>query len=307
MSFKVSSSEVIDDIQVFLEGFVKESFSLLKQSNLQPPCEEIPTIEFSYEIVRCFDPKIGFHDFNPIRNYGYLEALGTYINDFNNIENQKFLLFINNIQEVAAVYTLSYKRINVTDPLFIDKYNIYIQQITALVVCHVFSHWLVCRSIDNNGKSLFQFKCQKIDELFYHEALAQAIVFQSLVNSSDIERNDWGGSALLELMLWMEGGQPDQYIAYKRLGKDTVKILNAMDILRPTNFQSYELLEKTINLINGEVLPDLDKIFDSFFRQPITESFHEEIKKDVELYLKENLPNTANRLRGVINGKKFGL
>lgn len=302
------TSDPFEEIQQVMDGFMVEAGRLLKSAGLELPDEPMPNVEFSNEPVRCYDPASGIIDFDPSKHYGYLEALGAYHPSDRQPEDRLFLLFPANINSVAARFTFTHTCLTAMDKGFKRLVDRHFRQITALVLCHEVAHWLVHRSISANGSRMGDLRYQKNDEIFFHEGLAQALVFAAFENLPEYIPSSWSnGPDLHDIMWWMETGQPQQYIAYKRLGFDGVKILKAMDYLRSIQLQSFEMLEQVVNQMKDGDVPDQHKIFELFLKTPFTPYFQVETMPDVECYLKANLPSTFYDHRGIIYGSRYGL
>ncbi len=269
--------DATEDMEYIIKGFVMQIGMLFKEAG--------------------FDPAIGIHDFDPIKNYGYLEAMGAYFPCDEKPEERRFELFTQNIKDVAAIYTITQTTTPIQDPAFRAIYELNVIDITALVLCHEIAHWFVHQCADNSGIAIGKLQYSLNDEIFFHEGLAQALVFYGLQEFEHI----------LELMLWMEGGQPQQYIAYKRLGFDCGKIFNALQIVNQTGMQSFELLEQTVisHALNNQ--PKIPDILNKFLTQPITPEFQKESMDDFFQYLLASQPEMAKKFRGTYYASKFNV
>jgi hypothetical protein len=310
MSALKKKLEEKQDLQIVMEGFMKEADNLLKSAGLNMPLEDVPAVEYSDNLTSCYNPAIGLRNFNPRIHYGCLIALGRYEPADDNPTDRKFILFFKNIIDVATLYTINSQSINKNHKAFNKHLTVNVSLITAHILCHLVSHWLLHRSICANGKTMGKRNYQKIDQICYHEGLAQALVFTAYENLADFIPNEWLGiSDLNEIMYWMDGNQPYQYSAYKSLlvKSDKSQFLKAMVFLRQTNIQSFELLEQTIKLYANDGEPTLEKLFELFYNKPITPLLQKEVWEDVAAYIKLNLPESLHQFRGRIFGKSYGL
>ena len=297
MKTTLPTFDATEDMGYIINEFVMEIGMLLKEAGFDLPETEMPEILYSNSSVRCYDPAIGIHDFDPIKHYGYLEALGAYFPCDEKPEERRFELFTQNIKDVAAIYTITQTTTPIQDPAFRAIYEMNVIYITALVLCHEIAHWFVHQCADNSGMSIGKLQYSLNDEIFFHEGLAQSLVFYGL---QEFEH-------LLELMLWMEGGQPQQYIAYKRLRFDCGKIFKALQIVNQTGMQSFELLEQTLISLAANNQTKIPDILKKFLSQPITPEFQKESMDDLFQYLVASKPEMAEKFRGTYNASKFNV
>jgi hypothetical protein len=289
--------DALDSTEYIINSFIMFIGKKFTEAGFLLPDEDVPQIKFNHAEVRCYDPASGIHDFDAVRNYGYIEALGAYFPCDEHPSQRRFELFANNIMEVAAVYTFSKTSIRYTDPAFKPIFEMHFSEITALVLCHELAHWFVHRCSDGSGMPLEKMHYQRNDEVFYHEGLAQALVFEGLKEFD----------SLIELMVWMEGGQPQQYIAYKRLGNDCTTLLKALSMVHKTGIQSFELLEHAVHMYEKDAHPHKEDIFKKFLSQPITAEFQKESIEDVYLHLLVAHPHLADTYRGTYHAIKFNV
>lgn len=286
-----------EDMEYIINGFVMQLGMLFKKAGFNLPETEMPEIKYSNASVRCYDPAFGIYDFDPVKHYGYLEALGAYFPCDEKPEERRFELFTQNIKDVAAIYTIAKTTIPFQDPAFRPIYEMHVKDITALILCHEIAHWFVHQCTDSSGMPIGELQYRLNDEIFFHEGLAQALVFNGLQEFDH----------LLELLLWMEGGQPQQYIAYKRLGFDCGVVLQSLQIVNQIGMQSFELLEQTVLAHADNNMPHKPDILKNFLTQPITPEFQRESMEDVFNYLIAEQSELAEKYRGIYHASKFNV
>lgn len=277
--------------------FFKRMEELLTKAGLSMPNVPHPVVEYSHIPLRCYDPASGHHDFNAVSDYGYLEALGTYQPDLAVPDLARIYLFHKNLLDVARVYVLTQGGLMPNDPAFDAMVKHYNTEITTLVLCHELAHWLVHQARSEDGATLGAIRYRSNDEVFFHEGLAQALLVYGMQDFPDF----------IDLMLWMESGQPEQYIAYKRLGQDHVHVVKAMDLLRQMGMQSFELLEQAIHAGAAIDKEAVGTLFANVFKKPMTPEFQRELIPHLNTYLRACAPEVAHSYRGAISANRYGL
>ena len=297
----------MEEMQQVMNGFIASAGKLLQSAQLSLPNETIPVIQFNPKKVNIKDPIEGKIIFEPTEDYGYLEALGCYHPADNCPEKRKFVLYTTNIRNVAVHYVLKNYSINRSDKNFDTLLSKHFNLIAAFVLCHEISHWLLHRATDANGNTMGKFNYQTADQVFYHEGLAQSLLFAALADAPNFIPINWYGLPTMDCMMsWMETGQPQQYLVYKQMGDDTIRILKAMCFLRQTNIQSFELLEQTLDQIIDNSLPSIDNVMVSFLKRPFTAIFREESLAAVLRFVKLKLPYDKS-IRSLVLGIKYGI
>jgi hypothetical protein len=291
------SDEAFEQMEYIINAFKLNIARQLSDAGFKYPQENIPNVVYSTTKVKCYNPENGIHDFDAVRHYGYLEALGAYFPCDYNPEQRHFEIFTQNVAEVTAVYTLRKTSIPYNDPQFAQLYELHLTDITTLVLCHEIAHWMIHRCVDSQGKTIGKMRYSLNDEIFYHEGLAQSLLFEGL------KEFDF----MLNIMLWMESGQPQQYIAYKRLGLNCAHLMKAFHTVCKMGIQSFELLEQAIILQVGTKPVSTEQILINFLTKPQTPIFQKESIEDVYLFLLAMYPDLADKYRGVYHALKFNI
>jgi len=297
------------EIKKIADAFIHEAGILLRSAGLEIPEESMPSIKISHMQVRCYDPGSGIHDFDPQKHYGYLEALGAYYpGDEDKPESRQLLIFPHHILQVAELLTTQYSPFSKGDKEFDKDLPMSFDRIVNLVICHEIAHWLFHRTKNEQGKTLGMIHYVKNDAIFFHEALAQSLVWEIFKKSlGGIPTEEKNYPSMKTIMAWMESGQPQQYIAYKRLGERTDIVLQAFGKLMSSGLQSFEILEQTVKQISKGENSEYESIFEKFLLNPFTPIFQEESMPEVAAYLRKNLPNLEQKFRGSIYGQRYHL
>lgn len=260
---------------------------------------KLPGIKSDYaRVVMCFDPSVGIRPCKPM-DFGHYETMGYYsIDPEKGKDRPHIVLFERSIRNSAKAFVVAQRAMMPIHPDYSNEVATVTQNLRRLVWTHELMHWAVHHALCCEGKPLKKFYYSNNDEVFFHEGLAQAMLLSCI-------RHD---PYLLELFSWMEGGQPEQYAAYKCLGSDIDRIMEALHFLRRDQIQSFEVLVRAVDF-QASRLSDFDevKMWEAIVKAPVNEILYDDCKVKVESLVKERFPDLAYLLRGTITARRFGL
>lgn len=295
------------DLQRIADAFCQVIVPLLKSAGFTPPQTNIPELEFSSEIKLYIDESGDAYNFDPKKDFGYLEALGTYETGINNEPNTaRFKLYNTPIRAVAAELNSSVSSSLRFEVHWEADYKVCLRKILALVLCHELAHWFIHQSVNEAGLTLGDIQYQKKDAVYFHEGLAQYLLSIATDKMDLASPGEWMNvPGFRPIMIWMESGQPAQYLAYKKLGSHSGHVLKALHHLHVANLQSFELLEQSIHQLIKKNEIAWNELIDAYMLSPLTPAFHRESMPEVAAFLSKRHPELMQKYRGAIAASKF--
>ncbi|MFN5209299.1 MAG: hypothetical protein ACK5D8_07395 [Bacteroidota bacterium] len=253
-------------------------------ASIDYPMEDLPELRIQATPRMPNQPFLYLRAFDPRKHYSYLDALGEYIPKAYMHHKPTFKLHTSHILSTAIQYQLF---------LLADGYGnkehdknlaeIY-ERVKLLVICHLSAHWFIQCSSGSYGPMMGRMRYKTKDEIFYHEALAQAIMLAG-VNQS---------VSLNAIAMWMEGNQPDIYTAYLALKPSLQNILKVYHFLSQTKVQSFELLRQGIRCLENGCL-SIDAVIDGFMLRPYQRELRKQSLGHVYGYLHKNRPDLKEK------------